>query len=220
MRQFLSNKGESRQRRFVREGIYLVIGLVVILLLANFCFGVAVVEGNSMNGTLSNQDRLFVLKMGAAQRGDVIVFRLNPGGGQGVQDLVKRVIGLPGDQIEMISNFVDPRDPAAGARPAVLIRQGGKGPSQVLIEPYVSQWIGSEPAKCCMTNGEYSAMPTFVTVPQGEYFVLGDNRDDSRDSRYFGFVPEKDIIGKVVFRIWPLNEIGFLTGGLNYLSLS
>ena len=127
MRQFLSNKGESRQRRFVREGIYLVIGLVVILLLANFCFGVAVVEGNSMNGTLSNQDRLFVLKMGAAQRGDVIVFRLNPGGGQGVQDLVKRVIGLPGESDRDDIQFCRPQGPGGRSQTSRTYKARGKG---------------------------------------------------------------------------------------------
>lgn len=108
----------------------------------------------------------------APQRGDVIVFRFprDP-----ERDFIKRIIGVPGDTVEM-------RDGAVYVNGVQL------------HEPYISGDSRSDFAP--------------VVVPEKSYFVLGDNRSNSSDSRSWGFVPEANIIGQAMFSYWPLSEIG------------
>jgi signal peptidase I len=105
-------------------------------------------------------------------RGDVIVFRAptDPS-----RDFIKRVIGLPGDTVEV--------------RGGVVYVNG-----TALDEPYISSKPDYTYAK--------------QTVPNGQYFVLGDNRNNSSDSHVWGFVPEDNIIGQAMFRYWPLHNLG------------
>jgi len=111
-------------------------------------------------------------------RGDVVVFRRPDEEQAEIRDLIKRVIGLPGETVEGRDNaiFVD----------------GNK-----LIEPYL------DPSEVISEFGP-------VTVPEGEMFVMGDNRDESYDSRFFGTVAEDRIVGRAFVLFWPLNRIGTL----------
>jgi signal peptidase I len=106
------------------------------------------------------------------RRGDVIVFRFpqDPS-----RDFIKRVIGVPGDEVEVRSGSVFVNGIA-------------------LDEPYVT------------SRAEYS-VPRQV-VPKGQYFVLGDNRNNSYDSHIWGMVPEDNIIGQAMFSYWPLSDFG------------
>jgi len=137
-------------------------------------------------------DRILVDKLSyhlhAIGRGDIVVFARPPRepATPGVKDLVKRVIGLPGETI----SFPDGR---------VLIN--GK--------PISEPWL---PAGT-VTTPLLPTIPGCVTVarnckiPPNDYFVMGDNRGDSQDSRFFGPIPRSLIVGKVVFRLWPLSRI-------------
>lgn len=107
------------------------------------------------------------------QRGDVVVFK-NPKK-PGAPDFVKRIIGEPGDRIEILAG---------------RIRING----EVLDEPYVEHW-----------SRETSAA---ILVQPHEYFVLGDNRRRSEDSRVFGLISRDEIVGEVWFGYWPLNQFG------------
>lgn len=149
-----------------------------------------VIPSGSMEGTLMTGDHVIVDKLAYAphtgpaskllpyqdiQRGDIIVFRYPK---DIRQNYVKRVIGIPGDRIHM----------EAGA----VIRNGVK-----LTEPYV-QHLNVPPDNYRDNfpgNGE-------ILVPEGQYFALGDNRDNSEDSRYWGYVPRENIIGKPVLVYW------------------
>ncbi|MHB8619795.1 MAG: signal peptidase I [Chloroflexota bacterium] len=134
------------------------------------------VEGYSMEPTLRNGQYLLINKIGLhfhqPQRGDIIVFEypLNPS-----QNFVKRVIGLPGDSIEVRNHQV--------------ILDG-----KVLKEPYIK----------AAPNGFYPR----TVVPPGDYFVMGDNRNNSSDSRSWGPLPQKDIIGEAWLSYWPPNQWG------------
>lgn len=165
------------------------------------------IPSGSMLPTLQIDDRLIVDKVSyhfkVPQRGDIVVFmppdqssvctsgtsaRINssdPAPTVPVQPtqspkdaFIKRVIGLPGDKVE--------------------IRQG-----QVYInsQPLQEGYIQDAP--------EYQYGP--VTVPPSSYLVLGDNRNNSCDSHYWGFVPRENIIGRAVVRFWPMNRLGEIT---------
>ena len=154
------------------------------------------VDGPSMQTTLQNHDRLIIWKVARTlsrithhnyvpNRGDVIVFikrGLYEDNGSKEKQLIKRVIGLPGERVTvkdgkvMVYNSVHP---------------DGFSPDATLPYGKVIQ----------TTEGNID-----VTVPAGEVFVCGDNRANSLDSRYFGPIPTKDIVGKLAARILPLGQ--------------
>jgi signal peptidase I len=112
------------------------------------------------------------------KRGDVIVFVYPM---DRSKDFIKRLIGLPGDQVEI-------RDGKVWINGAPMVDERNKN-----IYYY--------------NRGDFAPVRGVITVPQGHVFVLGDNSASSHDSRYWGFVPETDIIGKAEFIFWPPNRI-------------
>lgn len=161
-----------------------LIAFFLALLIETYLFGFAVVEGNSMAPTLHGADRLFVTKMGRTdfQVGDIVIF--TPPEHLGRQELfVKRVV--------------------AKAKDTFVIDGGVVYVNGVPLE---ESYLGQEP----YLERDYPY--TMGTVPEGMVFLLGDNRNDSNDSRTFGFVQEEQIVGKVLLRIWPLNQIRAFVG--------
>ena len=138
-----------------------------------------VVPTGSMLPTIQLQDRLVVDKISyrfsEVKRGDVVVFHPPSSVDQSGTDWVKRVIGLPGDKVEIRDGKVFIND-------------------KELTEPYELQ------------KPNYSYGP--IVVAEGSYFVLGDNRNDSLDSHYWGVLQKQNIVGKVLIRYWPLNRFG------------
>ncbi|TMC03982.1 MAG: signal peptidase I [Chloroflexi bacterium] len=166
------------------------------------------VEGPSMSPTLRDGDLLLVDRLGPRlappARGDVVVIALNPSGVPGV----KRVVAVPGDTVAIDGTHVD--GPGGRPHPVVLLRPGGAGPWRQLDEPYLAGDWG-RPEFCCDAGGRAggpAARP--LTVPAGEFFVLGDNRGVSIDSRTFGLVPRDRILGRVLTRYWPAGRAGGL----------
>ena len=115
---------------------------------------------------------------GHPQRGDIVVFVYPE---DRTKDFIKRLIGLPGDQIE--------------------IKDGGIYVNgQQVMDPRIRNTY-------YYNRGDYGQEGVPITVPPGHYFMLGDNSGSSHDSRYWGFIDEKDIVGKADFLFWPLNRI-------------
>jgi signal peptidase I len=156
--------------------------VVVALLLRAFLFQAFYIPSESMEETLRINDRVLVNKLSYdlhdVERGDVIVFRRPDEDAGQFRDLIKRVIGLPGESI--------------GARDNTVYING-----QELIEPY-------------LTPGEVIGDFGPVDIPVGEFFVMGDNRDNSGDSRVFGTIEEDRIIGRAFFLFWPFDRVGSL----------
>jgi signal peptidase I len=153
-----------------------LIAIVVIL----FLYQPVKVEGTSMMPGLQNDERIFINKfvyrfgISKIDRGDTVVF-LYPG--DQTKSYIKRVIGVPGDTVEI--------------QDGTVIVNG-----KALAEPYVPD-----------DYRDHVPMPPRV-VPEGQYFVMGDHRSSSNDSRSWGPVPREYIYGKAVFVYWPLENLG------------
>ncbi|MBM7586466.1 signal peptidase I [Bacillus pakistanensis] len=164
----------------------IAIGLIIFIVIRTFLFSNYVVEGESMMPTLKDGNKLVVNKigyqMGDLHRFDVIVFHANES-----EDYVKRVIGLPGDKVE----YKDDE-----------LYINGKKQSESYLERYKKEFPGDK------LTGDFTLeeLTGEKTVPEGKVFVLGDNRRSSMDSRYFGFIDEEQVVGKVNLRYWPLSE--------------
>jgi signal peptidase I len=164
-----------------------VIGIIIFAFIRMFFFSNYVVEGESMMPTLQDGNKLVVNKIGyqigELNRFDVIVFHANE-----EEDYVKRLIGLPGDQIEY-------RDDQ--------LYINGKKYDEPYLEKYREQAFGGR------LTGNFTLIELTgeETVPKDKIFVLGDNRLGSRDSREFGFVSVDQVVGKVNLRYWPMEEI-------------
>ncbi|BAY61448.1 signal peptidase I [Calothrix brevissima NIES-22] len=165
--------------------ILMAIALVLAFAIRTFIAEPRYIPSDSMLPTLHTGDRLVVEKISyrfhPPQTGDIVVF-------QPPEELQRR--GYPQDQAFIKRVIGQPGETVSVARGKVYL--DGKA----LAEDYIA-----EPA-----NSPYSPH----TVPEGEFFVMGDNRNDSNDSRYWGFLPQKYIIGRATFRFWPLNRIGFI----------
>ncbi|MEL6439483.1 MAG: signal peptidase I [Cyanobacteria bacterium J06621_8] len=143
----------------------------------------------SMVPTLIEDDRLIIEKISyrfrEPKRGDVVVFAPTETLKKNYNNaFIKRVIGLPGDQIEIISD--------------VVFVNGEK-----LEESYIAEVQPKQKTNLPVINNH-----PLITVPPGQYFVLGDNRYNSLDSREWGFVPKENLIGRATVLFWPPNRLG------------
>ena len=167
-------------RPIIREILQIVLLALVVFFALHFLVQNFRIEGTSMEPNL--HDRQYVLVNKTAywfgkepQRGDVIVFQAPD---QPQYDRIKRVIGLPGEEIE--------------------VKKDGS--------VYIDGALIDEPYLPSPNPGSYTGT---WTVPEGEYFVIGDNRSVSYDSRSGGTVPRGNIIGKAWLVIWPAGDWGF-----------
>jgi signal peptidase I len=149
-----------------------------------------------------------VIEVGSPQRGDVFVFRYPL---DTTQDYIKRVIGLPGDKIEYLNKTLTINGQPVPVTPAGDYVQGLDSLNRLsetingkqhfmLNDPDKLQEPGSIPHPLS-ENCQTSSKGFICLVPPGNYFAMGDNRDNSADSRVWGFVPEENIVGKAFF-VW------------------
>lgn len=165
------------------------IAFIIVALVRHYLFANYIVKGESMMPTIEEGNRLIVnkieLEFRSPERFDLIVFRANE-----EEDHIKRVIGLPGDAIKYEND---------------QLYVNGKA----VNEPYLDDY------KKALVDGQLTEDFTLLektgysTVPKGYYFVLGDNRRHSYDSRHIGFVSENEIVGIVNLRYWPLDRFQF-----------
>lgn len=138
-----------------------------------------------------------IIELGAPERGDVIVFRYpeDPS-----TPFIKRVVGLPGDQISYQDKQLYINGDAVPWEPAGLYRGSGKGAGFTGIQ-LAREALDSTNHEILLDPHRSLRTDVDIVVPEGHYFVLGDNRDNSRDSRFWGTVPDENLIGKA-FMIW------------------
>jgi signal peptidase I len=163
--------------------VVLLVAIGVAVGIRTFVVQTFYIPSASMEPTLMVGDRILVDKVSyhlhAVHRGDIVVFATPPGedAGPAVKDLVKRVIGLPGETIS-----------SAGGHVVI----NGK--------PLTEPWL---------VKGTVTVGITPQKIPPGELFVMGDNRSDSQDSRFFGPIHQSLVVGRVVMKIWPVTALHF-----------
>lgn len=202
--------------------------ICIVFLLRSFLFEPFKIPSGSMIPTLLVGDLILVNKFhygvrlpvinkkiidnNPVQRGDVMVFRypVDPR-----QDYIKRVVGLPGDRIEYSAQRL-----SINGQPVALEPRGeyyeedrlryepmfeeklGAVAHRILVNPQAPSYFGGLPKNFPFSqNCRYSAEGMQCTVPAGHYFMMGDNRDNSQDSRFWGFVPDENIVGRAFF-VW------------------
>ena len=181
----------------------IVLFLVVILgtqLLMHYVLSKDIVQGTSMQPTLENGDRLYSVRNKAVHRNNIVVIDApdKPG-----QLYIKRVIGMPGDTVAVKSGK--------------LYINGKVQTQPYLKSSFMQKELNAYAAQQGVAAGSLQFTPDFniatlaatqsKTVPQGEYFVMGDNRLVSHDGRDFGFIAKDKVQSVVVWRYWPINKM-------------
>jgi signal peptidase I len=191
------DKRPERSRALVEWAVIVVVALVAALLIKTFVVQAFFIPSQSMEPTLVPGDRVLVNKLSydfhSVHDGDVIVFRRPPTDNSSVDDLIKRVIAGPGQWIRVTDCkvYVDGK-----LQKQAYLPKGWQLPTS----EFCTQW--DEPGMLQLANPYH--------VPPGDYFVMGDNRTDSDDSRYWGPLPAKYLVGRAFVRMWPLDRLGFL----------
>lgn len=178
------------------EWILVVAGAIAVaLLIKTFVLQAFFIPSESMVPTLAVGDRVLVNKLSYhlhdVNRGDVVVFERPDGETEAVKDLIKRVIGLPGDTIV----FKDGK---------VMVN------GQFLSEPYLPAGTVTVPGPGNPSYPYKCTVDDPCKIPEGSIWVMGDNRPNSKDSRYFGPIPESKIVGRAFVVVWPLSRFGGL----------
>ncbi len=165
-------------KKIIKELYPYVIIVVVVILVRTFIITPVIVSGSSMKPNFNDGELLLVRKIKynekTIKRFDVVVIKKDK------EEIIKRVIGLPGEHISYKNNKL-----------------------------YVNDKLVQENYTYLNTKDfNLEEICTCSSIPEGKYLVLGDNRPISKDSRSIGLIDEKDIVGKSVFRLWPITKIG------------
>jgi signal peptidase I len=174
----MNQKKKRKYLKYILINIF--IAAVIVTILMKFVFSAIKINGKSMSPTLEDGDRVIISKINirnSIRRFDIVVMH-NPR--QKKKPLVKRVIALPGESIELKNGRVY-------INRKLLQQHFIKSPGALLTDP-----LKGEP----------------LILKSGQFFVMGDNRNFSKDSRVFGAVPVQLIYGKATFRYWPLSKFG------------
>lgn len=161
---------------------YIVLAVICAVVLRTFFFSPVTVLGASMQPTYHNQDKVMIMKNTSLKRHDVIVFASDTTD----ENFIKRIIGVPGDTIEVKNN---------------VVYVNGKKQKESYLKDAPSSYKET-------TGNDYTydftleEMTGKSVVPKGHYFVLGDNRPNSEDSRAYGFISEQQVYGKVLFKYY------------------
>lgn len=165
-------------KKIIKELYPYVIIIIVVVLIRSFIITPVIVSGNSMLPNFNDGELLLVKKIGynekTIKRFDVIVIKKDK------EEIIKRVIGLPGEHVSYKNNKL-----------------------------YINDKLVSEDYTHLNTKDfNLEEICTCSTIPEGKYLVLGDNRPISKDSRSIGLIDEKNIVGKTTFRLWPVSRFG------------
>ena len=171
-------------KKFLNEWVPYILIIIIVILLRTYIITPVIVRGDSMYDTLKNNEVLLLSKIsyrtGKIKRFDVVVIK-----DKSQEYIIKRVIGMPGDNIEYKDDVL-----------YINGKEYNKKFTKDITEDFTLEDI-------CKIN----KIDCNDKIPEDMYLVLGDNRDVSADSRVKGLIEKDKIIGKAIFRIWPLTRI-------------
>lgn len=195
-------------KRFLKEWGFFLLFLTLFLLSRWFIWFPVTVDGHSMDPTLANKEKLIVIKTSDINRFDMVVANEVENGAK--KQIVKRVIGLPGDTITYKNDklFVSGKE----TKEAYLADYQQRYQKDKLQKTYAynSYFQSLAQASNAFTQDTSGNTNFTVKVPQDHYYLLGDDRIVSKDSRSVGTFKKETIVGEVKFRYWPFTEIGVL----------
>lgn len=161
-------------KKYLKDILVYTLIILTVIIIRSFIVTPVMVDGQSMDNTLQNNQMLLLNKLDKKyERFEIVVFKYKK------NRLIKRVIGLPGDKISIKDNKLYIND-------------------KLIEEKYVSS----------KSDDFDLSILGIDKIPEDYYFVMGDNRKDSYDSRYFGLVNKKNIEGTVKYRLFPFNKFG------------
>jgi len=165
-------------KKIIKELVPYIIIIVVVVLIRSFIITPVMVSGSSMKPNLQDKEILLERKIGynenTFKRFDIVVIK------EGKEEIIKRVIGLPGEHVSYKKNKL-----------------------------YINDELVEENFKFYDTvDFNLEEICSCSKIPEGKYLVLGDNRPVSKDSRVIGLIDKEDILGKTEIRIWPISKIG------------
>lgn len=186
------------KKEIIGNIVWLVCVAAVLIAVRQFVFTPVLVSGHSMDPTMADRERVFALRSKDIERFDIVTF---PAPDEPKKSYIKRVIGLPGDKVKFVNDqlFINDKE---------------------IKEPYLDEF------KSKLKEGEYLttvldqdgkihsefALENLFdgndTVPEGKLFVMGDNRQISKDGRMIGYINIEDITGNVKFSFWPPSKFG------------
>lgn len=195
-------------KHFIKEWGPLILFFLILILSRAFIWQPVKVDGHSMDPTLADGERLIVLSTTSIDRFDIVVAKETEDGK--TKEIVKRVIGMPGDTITYKND---------------VLYVNGKKVDEDYLDEYKKAFENdqlqdtysyntlfqelAESSDAFTTDSDGNTKFT-VKVPKGQYYLLGDDRIVSKDSREVGTFSKSDIVGEVKFRFWPLSKIGFI----------
>lgn len=185
-----------------------VLIIFIALLLRIYVWKPVIVEGHSMDPTLADKERLIIVKTMTIKRQKIVVAKEYDRNSGKEKNIVKRVIGLPGDTIKFDAD---------------VLTINGKVVEEPYLKDYKAKFSKDKLQETFSYNGFFQELAQnaaaftisatgetnfTVTVPKGQYFLMGDDRLVSQDSRQVGAFSKKDLVGEVKLRLWPLKKIG------------
>ena len=184
---------KEQTKNYIKDILPYIFIILTVVLIRSFIVTPIVVNGTSMSKTLDDGDTMILnkigLKLSDIKRFQIVVIKTSD------SYLIKRVIGLPGEYIKY----------------EITEDEFGKETAKLLINgKYVSEDFISDDTKLLTCKNDTSICTEGITIPKGYYFVMGDNRGNSMDSRIIGFINKKDILGTTKLVIFPLNNIGIV----------
>ena len=194
--------------KFLKEWGPFILFVLVLGLSRLFLWQPVKVDGHSMDPTLADVERLIVLDHTKINRFDIVVAKETEDGQ--TKEIVKRVIGMPGDTITYNDDTLYINGKEVDEKYLDEYKQAFDDDQLQDIYAYNSLFQElAEKADAFTTDSDGNTEFT-VKVPKGEYYLMGDDRIVSKDSREVGTFPKSSIVGEVKFRFWPLSKIGFI----------